>query len=291
MTIATAPASPWTTIAYGTHPDQVTEVTVPEGATGPLPLVVLLHGGVWREPHDRVHIRPLAAALAATGVVVANTEYRRVGGAGGWPQTFEDVALATDTVPDLIGSAGLAQVDPEAVVLVGHSAGGHLALWATVRHLVPAGAPGHRAAPLPVAGVVPLAGVVALSSLQRTGPDGDSVERLMGGDPGSVPGRYAAGDPTLLGAPSCRTVLVHGAQDEAVPVGTARDYAAARPGVDLVELAGTGHFEVIDPTSTAWPAVLGAVCAALGVTAGGDPEGGGRRADGGRRQPAEPERT
>ncbi|WP_448630529.1 alpha/beta hydrolase [Cellulomonas soli] len=200
---APAPAArtAWTTLPYGTHPDQVTEVTVPDGTSGPVPLVVLLHGGVWREPHDRVHIRPLAAALTASGLLVASTEYRRVGGAGGWPQTFEDVALATDTVPDLIESAGLAQVDRGAVVLVGHSAGGHLALWAAVRHLTAPHAPGHRSTPLPVAGVVPLAGVVALSSLQRTGPDADSVERLMGGDPLTVPDRYAAGDPTLLGAP------------------------------------------------------------------------------------------
>jgi pimeloyl-ACP methyl ester carboxylesterase len=113
---------------------------------------------------------------------------------------------------------------------------------------------------------VALAGVVALSSLQRTGPDADSVERLLGGDPATVPDRYQGADPTLLGAPNCRVVLVHGSQDEAVPVGTARDYAAKHPGVELVELAGTGHFEVIDPASTAWPAVDAAVRRALGRT-------------------------
>lgn len=278
VTTTPSPAR-WTTLPYGNHPDQVTEVTVPRGAdgpgsAGPLPLVVLLHGGVWREPHDRVHVRPMAAALAAEGYVVANTDYRRVGGAGGWPATFEDVALATDTLPGLIESAGVASVDRGSVVLVGHSAGGHLALWAAVRHLVAPGQPGHRSTPLPIAGVVPLAGVVALSSLQRTGPNADSVARLMGGDVTQVPERYAAGDPTLLGAPDCRTVLVHGTDDDAVPVGTARDYAAAHEGVELVELSGTGHFEVIDPTSDAWPAVLGAISTALGRGAATDPAAG-----------------
>ncbi|NTW40702.1 MAG: alpha/beta hydrolase [Cellulomonadaceae bacterium] len=267
-------ATPWTLLPYGALPDQVAEITVPDGG-GLLPLVLLLHGGVWREPHDRKHIRPLAAALAATGVVVANVDYRRVGGAGGWPETFDDVALATDTLVDLVEAAGLADVDRDAIALVGHSAGGHLALWASVRHLTDAGVPGHRGTPLAISGVVPLAGVVALSSLQRTGPDADSVERLMGGDPATVPDRYRGADPTLLGAPGCTVVLVHGTDDQAVPVGTARDYAAAHRGVELVELPGTGHFEVIDPASAAWPSVRDAVHRALGTSTSGSMVPGG----------------
>jgi acetyl esterase/lipase len=262
--VTTTASAPWTLLAYGPEPDQVAEVTVPPDADGPLPLVLLLHGGVWREPHDRVHIRPLAAALAATGVIVANVDYRRVDGAGGWPTTFNDAAMATDTLPDLIDEADLAQVDRSAIVLVGHSAGGHLALWSTLRHLTSPDEPGHRATPLPVAGVVPLAGVVALTSFHRTSPDADTVTRLMGGDPDAVPDRYLSVDPTLLGAPECRVVLVHGSEDEAVPIQTARDYATAHDGVVLVELPGTGHFEVIDPSSTAWPAVRAAVRDALG---------------------------
>lgn len=273
MNSPAAPA-PWTVVAYGPLPDQVAEVTVPPHTVppddGPLPLVLLLHGGVWREPHDRVHIRPLAAALAATGVVVANVDYRRVDGAGGWTATFDDAALASDTLADLIEGAGLARVDRTAVALVGHSAGGHLALWSTLRHLTAPDAPGHRETPLPVSGVVPLAGVVALSAFHGSSPDADTVERLMGGSPSAVAQRYAAADPALLGAPDCPVVLVHGSEDEAVPVQTARDYAAAhvrvgKGGVTLVELPGTGHFEVIDPDSAAWPAVRDAVHRALGL--------------------------
>jgi len=257
--------TPWTDVPYGPHPDQVAEITVPDGASGPWPLVLLLHGGVWREPHDRVHVRPLAAALAATGVVVANVDYRRVDGAGGWPATFEDAAAATDALPRLVTAAGLAEVDPQAVVLVGHSAGGHLALWSALRHRLPAGAPGRRTTPPGVAGVVALGAVVALTEFHAASDDAPTVERLMGGSPADVPDRYRSADPARIGAPDCRTILVHGTDDEAVPVATVRDYAAAHPGVvELVELPATGHFPVIDPTSTAWPAVRAAVHRAAG---------------------------
>lgn len=259
---------PWTVVAYGPLPDQVAEVTVPDDAVGPLPLVLLLHGGVWREPYDRVHVRPLAAALAATGVVVANVDYRRVDGAGGWPATFEDAAAATDALPGLVAATGRAEVDRGAVVLVGHSAGGHLALWSALRHRLPAGAPGRRTTPPDVAGVVALGAVVALRAFHASSDDAATVERLMGGPPAAVPERYQAADPSVLGAPDCRTILVHGELDESVPVSTVRDYAAAHPEVELVELPGTGHFPLIDPESEAWPTVLAAVHRAAGHAPG-----------------------
>lgn len=257
-----------TQLSYGTHPDQVADLFVPDGADGagePLPLVLLFHGGVWREPHDRVHLRPFAAALAGTGAIVASVEYRRVDGAGGWPATFDDVALAGDLLPDLVDAPGVGvRVDRDAVALAGHSAGGHLALWSAVRHLVDPAAPGRRASTLPVAGVAALGAVVALTEFWRASPDGPTVERLMGGAPFVVADRYAAADPALLGPAACPVVLVHGSDDEAVPVQTARDHAAGRAGVRLVELPGTGHFDVIDPASAAWPAVVDAVWSALG---------------------------
>lgn len=253
---------------YGSLPDQVADVFVPPAVGGSVPLVLLFHGGVWREPHDRVHIRPFAAALAATGAVVASVEYRRVDGAGGWSATFDDAALACDLLPDVVDASGLGvRVDRDAVALVGHSAGGHLALWSALRHRTEPGSPGHRETPLRVSGVAALAAVVALSEFWHTSPDGLTVERLMGGPPATVPERYAVADPALLGPADCPVVLVHGSQDEAVPVQTARDYAAARSGVRLVELPGTGHFEVVDPASAAWPAVRDAVWAALGRSA------------------------
>lgn len=260
----TPPAAPAAELSYGPHPDQVADLFVPDGAPGPLPLVLLLHGGVWREPYDRVHLRPFAAALAATGAIVANVEYRRVDGAGGWPATFDDAAHACDLLPDLVDAAVGDRVDRAAVALVGHSAGGHLALWSALRHLVAPGAPGRRGTPMPVAGVVPLGAVVALGEFARTLPDGPTVERLMGGTAAAVPERYAAADPALLGPAACPVLLVHGTDDEDVPVQTVRDYAATHPGARLLELPDTGHMDVIDPGARAWPSVRDAVWTALG---------------------------
>jgi acetyl esterase/lipase len=123
--------------AYGARPDQIAEVVLPP-ATGPLPLVIVIHGGFWRAIYDRTHTAPQCVALARAGWAVAALEYRRVGGGGGWPETFADVAAGVDAVPEALGSA----IDPDRVVLMGHSAGGHLALWAAGRHRLPSGAPG-----------------------------------------------------------------------------------------------------------------------------------------------------
>ncbi|WP_371496459.1 alpha/beta hydrolase [Kitasatospora sp. NBC_00374] len=255
-----------TTVAYGPHPDQVADLVLPVVGTRPAPLVVLLHGGFWRAEYDRAHIRPLAHALAARGYAVANTEYRRIGGGGGWPATFTDVALAADTLPDAVEPAHPGLVDRTAVVYAGHSAGGHLALWAALRDRLPEGAPG-RAERLPaVAGVLALAPVADLAEAYRLGDGRGAVAALLGGGPDELPERYAAADPTALGAPEVPVVLVHGERDEVLPVAQARRYRDAFDGVRLVEPPGAGHFELIDPASAAWPAVADAVRLVAGPT-------------------------
>lgn len=249
------------TLSYGSHEDQVAEITLPDHAAEPAPLVVLLHGGFWRAEHDRLHVRVVADALADCGYAVANVEYRRIGAGGGWPTTFTDVAQAIDVLPAVIEKEHPGCIDRDAIVYAGHSAGGHLALWAALRDRLPHVAPGWTASPPRIAGVLALAAVTDLGLAHRLGSGRGAVSELLGGGPDDVPDRYAAADPSVLGAASTRVVLVHGDQDEVVPVGMSRQYHVAF-GADLIEVPG-GHFDLIDPRSTAWPLVLQALRTAV----------------------------
>jgi pimeloyl-ACP methyl ester carboxylesterase len=214
---------------------------------------VVIHGGFWRPAWDRAHAGPQSDGFADAGYVVATVEYRRVG----WPGIFDDVALLTDAVPALVAEA--TAVDLARTILVGHSAGGHLALWAAARHLLPVTCPWQRSEPLPVAGVVALAGVADLALADEARLGGHATRDLLGGGRAEVPERYAVVDPAAQPRTGIRTVLVQGADDDDVPVEIARAYARRHPDASLRVLPGVGHFDLIDPTSDAWPTVLGAV--------------------------------
>lgn len=254
------------TLPYGAHADQVVDVRLPRAGRydEPPPLVVVIHGGFWRNAYDRAHAGPQSAALAEAGYVVATIEYRRVRGpGGGWPRTFDDIALACDGVPSLAATALRQRVTPGPMVLVGHSAGGHLALWAAARHRLPISCPWHRASPPTVAGAVSLAGVVDLMRGDELGLGGDATRALLGGGAGNVPERYAVANPAALLPLGVPAALVHGTADAEVPVELSREYtrraSAAGDAVELTELAGVGHYELIDPLSAAWPVVLDAI--------------------------------
>jgi acetyl esterase/lipase len=251
-------------ITYGDHPQQNAEVTFPPG-DGPAPLVLLFHGGFWRERTDREHLRPTAAELSRAGYVVANIEYRRVSGDGGYPETLIDAATAVDTLPDLIEQARPGSIDRAAVVTMGHSAGGHLAVWTAKRSLIAEDAPGYNANPTPLAAAISLAGAVDLTEAHRINAGSNAVGEFLLGSPTEVPERYAAADPTLIGKAPVPVVLIHGTKDEVVAVEMTRAYAA-RYGAELIELPDDGHMELIDFTSSAWPVVLDAL--ARSVTPG-----------------------
>jgi acetyl esterase/lipase len=252
------------TVAYGPRPDHLADVRLPAGSD-PAPLLVVVHGGFWSAEWDRAHAGPQSEGLAEAGFVVATVEYHRAGmPGGGWPGTFDDLAAVADHVPRLVAEAAPGRVAADvAPVLVGHSAGGHLALWAASRHRLPSSSPWHRATPVPPAGVVMLAGMADLVDAERQGLGDHAARALLGGRPADVPDRYAEASPAQRLPLGVRTALVHGAADPAVPVACSRSYAltAARAGDDVLlhELEGVGHFELIDPRSAAWPTVLAAV--------------------------------
>ena len=222
-------------LAYGGDPNQLIELYTTEGR--PDAVVVFLHGGFWRDAYDRVHARPLANALVEHGYAVALVEYRRTGGGGGWPSTFDDVRRAVTVLRH--------DTDPRVpLILAGHSAGGHLALWAA-------------STSTRFAGVVALAPVTDLVACETDGVGGDAVTLLLGGTPTEQSTRYASVDPMALDALP-NVSIVHGVDDSEVPVDMSRRYAKEK-GADLVEMSDTGHYELIDPLSRQWTTVLDAI--------------------------------
>ncbi len=245
-------------LRYGSAPRQHIELTKPTDGTGPVPVVVLLHGGFWMSAYDLGLMRPLVPSLVAKGWAVANVEYRSVGDhGGGWPGTLDDAAAAIDAL------AGTEEVglDVTRVVVLGHSAGGQLAVWLAGRHRLPSGAPGADPKVRPI-GVVAEAGVLDLVAAADQGLGGGAVTALLDGSPSTVPDRYAIASPVARVPIGVPVVLVHGPDDGVVPLDQSTHYrdVATRAGEDvtLTEVPGD-HFALIDPTTTAGAAALAAV--------------------------------
>jgi 3-dehydroquinate dehydratase type II len=251
-------AWPVETVSYGDHRDQVGDLRLPD-APGPHPVAIVIHGGFWRDQWARDVMDGFAVDLTRRGWATWNIEYRRVGGGGGWPLTFADVAAAIDTLKTL---AAPQRLDLERTTVIGHSAGGHLAAWAAARHRLGAGAVGSEVGVAPTRAVV-LAGVVDLSEAHRMGLGDGAVEGLMRRGPEDE--RYNAADPARLLPTGVATVLVHGEDDTAVPVAISTSFAAAAAAagqaVGLATLPAIGHMELIEPGSAAWPAVIDALAA------------------------------
>ncbi|WP_404958252.1 alpha/beta hydrolase [Streptomyces sp. 147326] len=257
--------APDATAAYGEHPDHVVDFYAPRAETpgSPAPLVVVLHGGAWRAPYDRQHITPFADFLARQGFAVANVEYRRGSSlphqnadgpvAGRWPETFDDVAAAMDALPGL-AAAALPQADVRRVVVTGHSAGGHLALWAAARHVLPYGSPWRLPSPPMLRGVVALAPIADFAVAEELGVCGGASAQLLGGEE-HFADRLPYADPAALLPTGIATAVVQGRDDIVVPQQVAEAYvaAAAKAGemVGLTLLDGVGHFPLIDPAADA----------------------------------------
>ena len=247
------------TARYGPRREQIVDLRTPPDGAPASTLVVLVHGGFWRAAYDRAHTGPLADALARAGFAVAVPEYRRVGSpGGGWPGTFDDLSILTESLSTITAAR---RIHVKRTVLVGHSAGGHLALWAAARHRLPVGSP-WRTEWRPDA-VVALAGCVSLALSDIWDLGRGATASLLGGNVDAVPERYALADPGALLPLGVPLTLLHGAEDQEVPAAMSREYAglAERTGdpVRLVVIPDMEHYGLIDPSSAAWPYLLDAL--------------------------------
>jgi acetyl esterase/lipase len=246
-------------IAYGPGAHQFGELWLPQGA-GPFPLVIMIHGGCWLASLPGLELQDLTSAdLRARGMAVWNLEYARIGhDEGGWPGTFLDVGAGVDHVRALAADYPL---DLDRVVIAGHSAGGHLALWAAARHRITDG-PLAAEAPLPVAGVVSLAGIPDLEAFSADGPgrcgEPDTVTSLIGPERGAD--GFADTSPSRLLPLGVAQTMISGELDAIIPPAFGTRYAdTARAAGDPVRemiLPGAGHFELIDPAAPAWAVIV-----------------------------------
>ena len=246
-------------LRYGPDPSQYAVLHLPAaGGAGALPVVVVVHGGYWRDSYGLELGTPLAVDLVTAGVAALNVEYRRTGGTGGYPRTLDDVAAAVDSLAGAGQQAAGGRLDLARVVVVGHSAGGQLAVWAASRPRLVAPAPGADPVVRP-RGAVAQAGVLDLVAAAEQDLGGGAAVALLGGPPDAVPDRYAVASPAALVPAPVPVVAVHGTADTTVPLAQSTRYvdAAVRAGGDarVRPVDGADHFDLIDPDSPAWAAV------------------------------------
>ena len=244
-------------VAYGTDPNQFVEVRLPRAA-GPHAVLINIHGGYWRAKYDLTHAGHLCEALRAAGVATFNVEYRRVGNArGGWPGTFADIRSAYRSVQQ---ESARFQLEPNRLVVMGHSAGGQLALCLAA----------HESS---LRRVISLAGILDLKKAFALHLSNDAVVDFLGGKPDAVPEHYREADPMELSIPQARQWILHGKEDDIVPPEFSREYARCKTSaktapsgksenIELVEILRAGHFELIDPSSDAFKQVRTVVMAA-----------------------------
>jgi acetyl esterase/lipase len=229
------PQRPDLRIRYGDDPSQFFDLWT---ATAPRAVAMVIHGGFWRAKYDLLHTSHLCATLAKSGIAVANLEYRRVGNSGGWPITYEDVCTGFAAVQRHF--AGVKKF-----LVLGHSAGGHLALRLAID------------AP-ELCGVVALAPVAVLQTAYDLNLSNGAVAEFLGGAPSAVPQVYENACPSRNQS-MVQRILLHGTNDEIVPLSISKEFEEARqhdPGtVWFMKLDEADHFDLIDPESRAWPII------------------------------------
>ncbi len=243
---------------YGGHsPSQFIDLRIPEGP-GPYAIIMLIHGGFWRGEYDLSLMDPMAFDLTQRGFGTLNLEYRRTGEAGGgWPGTFLDIVEALNHVPKLAQDQAL---DLSRLTLLGHSAGGHLALWVAGQHnMSPASRLSSPKLTIPIHRVISLAGVTDLLAMYQVLHGSSPVGELIGLAPDEDPDRYRQASPIALLPLGVPQVLIHGTEDNRVPIEQSREYRRQAESlgdpVRLIELPGVDHFQIITPGTSAWDTV------------------------------------
>lgn len=222
-------------VAYGPGSEEIADLRFGGERAAQRPLVVLIHGGFWRPAYDRAHTGPMAQALAAAGWTVVTPEYRRI--PGNPDATLQDIRSALEVLPAKVERRHYSG----RIVVIGHSAGGHLALWAA--------AAGLKA---PLQGVLALAPVADLRLAEELRLGGGAVGAFLGVAASS----RAEVDPRRMSSPSVSATIVQGAEDDVVPPAISESFVAAHPKVRLVRVQAAGHYALIDPLSAAWPVVV-----------------------------------
>jgi acetyl esterase/lipase len=256
---------------YGSHYSKFGDLRLPKGANGPYPVAIVIHGGAWQSRVVLDYMAPLQEALTCAGIATWSIEYRRLGGDGGWPATFLDVAEAADFLRLLAKSYPL---DLSRVISIGHSSGGHLALWLAARHRLPTTSELYVANPLPLRGVVSLAGVGDLVRFYTLVPMYNPTVMQMLGAPSASPEQIAQRmketSPVELLPLGVPQVLISGTGDPYVPLQLQQEYMpkaiAKGDKVKLVVVKDGGHFESCDPANPqAGPEIRNAALSLLGV--------------------------
>jgi acetyl esterase/lipase len=264
---ALARPAPSVVLQYGTAASQAIDLFLPRGS-GPHPVAILIHGGCWSvTTAGREQLRHIGEELASQGIAVWSIGYRRANeDGGGYPGTFQDVGQAIDR---LRSDAARHHLDLSRTVLVGHSAGGHLALWAAARDRLPTASPLYRAHPFIPRAVISLAGVGDLEAFARFVPvlcGPGVIDRLVPATASAT--AYAEISPAALPPPNRQVVMISGILDRLVPPYIAHDYARAirrkqATSTELVDIPGAGHFDLATPGTAAWDEVKFRITTAL----------------------------